>query len=113
MGPPGATIDQASAVDACEAMLKQIASQNLFMEAEAQEPFDYRLVPFPLAVALYVLDAVGALPPKMTWSLVMMLVPILCHIELAITPNKIGNARRLDLGYRHTHAVLQVPRNPR
>ena len=87
-GPPGAHVNQVSSVDACEAMLKQIASQNLRMESEAQEPFDYRLVPFPLAVALYVLDAVGALPPKMTWSMVMMLVPFLCHIELAVTPNK-------------------------
>eukprot|EP00974_Lingulodinium_polyedra_P046097 4418804-Lingulodinium_polyedra.AAC.1 len=58
------------------------------MEDAAAEAFDYRSVPFPLAVALYMADAVGGLPPKMMWSMLMMMVTFVFHIDLAFAVNR-------------------------
>ena len=73
---------------AAGAALLQIGRWRTTMEHEAQEPLYDRLVPFPVAVAIYSPDAVGALPPKMVWSLLMTFVCFMTHIDLEITPNQ-------------------------
>jgi hypothetical protein len=76
------------AVQTVESALLSLARIPLTMEQAASLPFDYATLPFPFAVAVYVLEKVGALPAKMVWSLLVMLSVAMCHVDLVVMPNK-------------------------
>ena len=61
-------------LQACKESMVQTSQTVVSMETAASEPFDYALVPFPLAVMLYALEATGGFPAKMCWAVIMMLV---------------------------------------
>ena len=45
------------------------------------------MIPFPVAVALWSMEEVGALPSKMMLSILMMLVCFLAHIDYTVSAN--------------------------
>ena len=57
----------------CESML-QTSQADVSMEQAAGAAFDFALVPFPVAVALYTLQAIGGFPAKICWGMLLMLV---------------------------------------
>lgn len=60
---------------------------DLFMEQAALLPFDYALVPFPIAVALYILEKIGGLNAKLTWSIFITTLCWQAHIDLTVSHN--------------------------
>ena len=58
------------------------------MEEAATMHFDYRMVPFPIAVALYMAEQLGGLPAKIMWSCLLMMVCFVVHIDLDIQMNR-------------------------
>ena len=61
-------------LEAAQSALHGMSRSSLSMEDAANIDFDYGLLPFPVAVAMYVMEAVGGFPAKMMWSILSMLV---------------------------------------